>query len=504
MLVAISDVHFQDVEHDVDGIEVDHNVSSEAFRNFFNMIAEQYYDNYKTLESDAKIKILLNGDIFDFLRTERWFQQGNEKRPYVDPYDTNGNFQEWSIDGDVNKTMNDIFDSIAGKDDQCLNTAKCLKYCKDFLTDDGRQNELGISEDASKFIDGKVEYLFIPGNHDRFINMSKDLNKKLREHFEIKNKQGDFEYETFPWEIEFPEYKTFALHGHIYDWTNCENNFKFRRKANKKERDEKLFFNTPIGDWITTDLLSRIAFEYRKLKDLDNSPTEQNLAVYKKLKEVDDVRPVTGVVEWLLGEVVKLFPDQGDESMNDVKLSVKKALNFAFYGDESPSNPQKDFFARWNNEHNRKLWPDKSDIFGNVVKYLGSPLLAIPDKILRKLMNSISVSENSKSVVKQLFAYDENEKNGKSLFIENKDFNYLVAGHVHKYSNNFVSQMIDGSEKIYICTGTWRRKHFQSYDKSGFNAMKSMNFVRFFNQEEAELKGSKRIINIWNGLLGKF
>lgn len=491
MLVLISDIHFQDIEHDLkdeDGNPViDHNVNANAFKTFFNVVAEQFYDNFAKLKNKAELIIVLNGDIFDFLRTERWFK--TSIRPYLDLGDKN---DEWNTNIELDKIMIDIFNSIAGSKDKSLNTSKCLQYCKDFLKDKTRKENLKISAAASEFLTNKVRYEYIPGNHDRFVNVFRGLNKAVRKHFNIKNSQGNTGEEKFLWELPFHEYKVLARHGHLYDWQNCENNYVFRRNRNKKKQDPRLYLNTPLGDWITTDIMSRIAHEFRKIRKLDsNAPTKNDLFVYKKLKELDDLRPISAAMEWFLTELDQKNEDSDYDEMEVIKDSIKNMLTSAFYGDG------KVFFKRWDKAHDRKFWPDRSDIYGNLVKHMGKSFLSLPDRLLQKIMNSLSLEESGDPAIRQIFEY-ENE-----TFIQNNEFNYIVAGHSHTYSNNFLSKN-KGQEKLYICTGTWRKKHFHSYDKSGFNSMKSMNFVRFLSDKEVKFKGGSQVsrVNIWNGLLG--
>ncbi len=499
MLVSISDLHFQDIDCDLKDKNgkpvIDHNVSWKAFRNFFKRIAEEYYANYKGLGPDAEIIILLNGDIFDFLRTERWFKHGDKVRPY-DNYGDKPN--QWDVDAGSNKIMNEIFKSITTIENGgiTVNSGKSLSYFKAFLSHKGRTKKfkdggLGIDEDTSKFLDGKnskgknkVRYEFVPGNHDKYINIYPDLNKKFREFFQIAP-QSD-KAKAFPWELPFKRYKTLARHGHIYDWFNSENNFTFRRKS-AKTLNNKLFLNACVGDWITTDIISRIAYEYRNRMNLDKKPTKDNLFTYKKLKEMDDLRPMTAAMGWFLSEI-------GLNPMEDIKKSIQSALNSAFN-----KGAQKAFINNWDKAHDRRFWPDRSDII-QVIKPGGKLFLKVPDMIMNKIMGSMNNEENNDSVVKQIFEHDGDK------FLDNDDYNYLLSGHVHIYSNNFLSKRSNGSEKIYVCTGTWRKKHFYCYDKSGFNSLKSMNYASIYNEDEVRLndKKSNRRISIWNGLLGSF
>ena len=67
MLVCISDLHF------IDGTAGEHNVSLDAFRIFFEGIAGKAHWLKHQQRKIKDISIILLGDIFDLLRTQRWF-----------------------------------------------------------------------------------------------------------------------------------------------------------------------------------------------------------------------------------------------------------------------------------------------------------------------------------------------------------------------------------------------------------------------------------------------
>ena len=71
MLVFVSDLHF------VDGTAGEHNVPVEAFRGTFQDLAT----HAKNAKAEEVIIVFL-GDIFDLLRTEKWFEVTEEQRPW--------------------------------------------------------------------------------------------------------------------------------------------------------------------------------------------------------------------------------------------------------------------------------------------------------------------------------------------------------------------------------------------------------------------------------------
>lgn len=73
MLVFISDLHF------VDETAGKQNIPTSAFKLFLSNIKTH---SEKTKNKEKELKIIFLGDIFDLLRTEEWFQEKEEDRPW--------------------------------------------------------------------------------------------------------------------------------------------------------------------------------------------------------------------------------------------------------------------------------------------------------------------------------------------------------------------------------------------------------------------------------------
>jgi UDP-2,3-diacylglucosamine pyrophosphatase LpxH len=91
MLVFISDLHF------VDGTAGEHNLSPQAFEYFFEDLVSIAG---KPSNKIKEIKIVLLGDIFDLLRTEKWFLFDENQRPW-------GN-DEGEIEKHAQEILNDL------------------------------------------------------------------------------------------------------------------------------------------------------------------------------------------------------------------------------------------------------------------------------------------------------------------------------------------------------------------------------------------------------------
>ena len=141
MIVFISDLHF------VDETAGKQNIPTSAFKLFLSDI-KTHSEKIKNKEKELKIVFL--GDIFDLLRTEEWFREKEEDRPW-------GNNTE-----NMKKRAKIILDKIAEKNKDTFNL-----FSKKNL--------------ENRFKNTHVETIYIPGNHDRLCWMIGELKEKVIE-----------------------------------------------------------------------------------------------------------------------------------------------------------------------------------------------------------------------------------------------------------------------------------------------------------------------------------
>jgi UDP-2,3-diacylglucosamine pyrophosphatase LpxH len=524
VLVVLSDLHFQDIESQKDLAPSDQNVHHTAFVDFLQWIAEEYLDKCRP---GTELKLVLNGDIIDFLRTERWFQpeeRHTRVRPYEDHHEKGITWEDSStfteLDTRADDVLLEIFDEVTGrrygadyKDAPNIETIKALSALRRFRREVGEKGRRlediepypsEGDEDVKKLSEwegrlrrhgASVQYLFLPGNHDRLVNVSSRLNAALREFFLIKNSQGTFSAERFRWDLHEGDYKVFLRHGHIYDWTNNEENLVFQRRDAKKVNysfqwrngynDSKLYYNTPIGDLITTDLVAYMPHLF--VQKHRETREDTLLEICRRLRELDDVRPLPAVLPWLY-DLTKKPDGTHDEALwKEIAGVVDTALDNTFFA--GPQTAQREFFQRWNSTHDR-LFFDKSDIFGNGMAW-ARRLLKAPSKLFQKtyaFMEKYMVGSEDNPVPGLIKKY-------KHPFMGSAQ-DYYVAGHVHSSSTHFLQK-----EKVYHCTGTWRTMHSRCLYTPEFKKMKSMNFIYFFRSEERREPGGR--VYIWRGLLGE-
>ncbi len=565
MLVAISDLHLQDISLQDKATRSDQNVRHEAFVNFFQWVAAEYADKVDTRKADAEIKIILNGDIVDFLRTERWFTPEYEfTRAYGNHHDDKNIVWEDptsfpSVDKKVEKALAEIFDVVTGKDysDQGkdykkspnVETIKSLaafrvfkRLGKEPLPDetitrpekdlmhiktdsnqtpdespeetegekdtDIKATPLGIpGEFLKKLKKARIEYIFVPGNHDRMVNVSRRLNEATRRFFFLNNSKGDYAAERFRWDLTDQSdlndsserrYQVFIMHGQVYDWKNCENAVGLRRRRedysftwkggnHKGYRDNRLYYDTPIGDSITTDVISFLPYKF--IKTYKGAADAKIIDVCRRLRGVDDVRPsYIATVPWLYNLTVNI--EEGKALWEKIIETIHAGLVNCFYND--PDSPQASFYRQWKKEHG--LFTAKGikvRVYVRLLKVLirFSPWGLI-NRVVKLLWKRVPYAE-SNEVAKMIKKYN-------MPFLSNRE-KYLVAGHIHSSSVHFLR-----ADKTYNCMGTWRAKYFKCLYSKEFANTKSQNLVYFFRPSELKEKDPPHRCYIWRGLLDKW
>ncbi|MBW2206608.1 MAG: hypothetical protein JRG79_06825, partial [Deltaproteobacteria bacterium] len=268
MLVLISDLHF------VDGSAGEHNVPVEAFHIFFEDIGGTAKRLRGKGASIDEIKIVFLGDIFDVLRTEEWFSLPVSERPWG------------SNDKKIESHTNRMFDAIISKNQDTFD-----------LLGGKLKGKFGFHVEP--------ERIYIPGNHDRLCNKYKSLRKKVRKNLGIPAAESPFDHH-----LKDVDHGVFARHGHEFDKFNFEGGTSY---------DFKDYMRVPIGDPITTELVAKIPWKVMQHPVVEKLNTAEQEALRRNLEEIENIRPFSATLEWLLYQVKNNLPikeaieDSGDE-----------------------------------------------------------------------------------------------------------------------------------------------------------------------------------------------
>lgn len=416
MLVFISDLHF------VDGTAGEHNLPAQAFKGVFNDLAEH------ARKAKAKdIKIIFLGDIFDLLRTEKWFDPNIKED--ARPWGTN--------ETKIEINAKNILQEIISKN----------KDTFDFLK--------GNLKELVKF-EVEPERIYIPGNHDRLCNKYESLREIIRENLNIKDKKAG---ENFDHSYLIPEYGVLARHGHEFDVYNYE----------AGEEDYNSFdahITIPIGDPITTELVAKIPWEIkRRLEKINNKRKKNKLPVdqiYRNFQDIENVRPMSAVVDWLFYQV---------QTQDDtIKKVVEEAIESVIKEFDALS-----YILQWYDKHDK--WYTLLDEADRIQIFLGALRRFKFDQKDRIL----SVIER----VKDIFSNDD--KHVKAAIRDCSvpaNVRYVVYGHTHEPMQKAL-RVSGETQQIYFNTGTWRARHRRCDQGEGFITWKNLTYVIFYSPEES-------------------
>ncbi|MCD6223821.1 MAG: hypothetical protein J7J73_02810 [Deltaproteobacteria bacterium] len=185
MFVFLSDTH---LTYRFAGFGAHSYLSGKAVRVFLENLKALLKRRNADHQRIKEIKIVLLGDIFDFIRTIHWWVDVGKERE-VTPW----NPKDFSkLESQVKYILNNILE-----DDTLGSFVEELQKAKEIL-----------SEDYS------VETLYFVGNHDRMLAVFPSLQKIVKDILSVDK----FIFERY----FFEDYLTLACHGHEFDMMNRE------------------------------------------------------------------------------------------------------------------------------------------------------------------------------------------------------------------------------------------------------------------------------------------
>jgi UDP-2,3-diacylglucosamine pyrophosphatase LpxH len=429
MLVFISDLHF------IDGTAGSHNIKPKAFDYFFQDLMSIIRDKSNAIQ---EVEMVFLGDVFDLLRTCEWFGYPLAERPWG----------EKAQEEALRRHAETIFDGITDNDD---NKAS-LKKIEDNLA--------AMRQEFPKL---PVETFYIPGNHDRLVNQFPSIREKVCNKLKLPyDHKNEFQHV-----LRFPDYGVVARHGHEYDFYNYEGGPSFNAQDYRQ---------VPIGDPITTELVSRLPFEIaRRLEAITISQPEKD-AIIRNFQEIDNVRPFGAVIEWLLYQVKdkpQWLIDLIEETVDDI-IRDFSALPFV---------------QAWFERHDKWLDPfDKADQV-QIALYILDKFKVFS---LEKLFSLVSkVKDLNFQDPLMVAAPDERD-------LQESPFRYVIYGHTHEPLMMPI-RIRAQREQIYLNTGTWRTRYQKSVRDNSFIGWKNMTYLIFYRDNERP--GRQAEFESWTGSL---
>lgn len=440
MLCVISDLHL------TDGTSGE-TITADAFRLFAECLKDSIRDaclrKDGTYQPIKRCDLLLLGDIFDVIRSDKWLSYPPNIRP-------------WGNIDDIAPVIKSITEGIIKRN------SDSLKHIKDLTNGKG---EVRITDPSGSFTADIPLYIhYMVGNHDWFYHINSSTYEPIRkmvvDAWGLSNKS----IEPFPHTLKestssakniasiLNTHKVYAQHGDIYDKFNFE-----------KEHGREY---SSLGDCLVVELLDCFPKIVQNRLLLD-----PNHELLKTLREIDNVRPTLSVPAWLKGKLSRF------RNFEEIITKIWDSMVDDFLQIEFVK--QHDKFLRW----------DSIDTLAAGLKISKSPL--------RVLTSMQSIFAKCEAKFSHDYAREAVEE--KAL---REDTNYVVYGHTHDPKTVFldlVESKREFTEKIYFNSGTWRRAHQAAIvDPTEFASFHVMTYVLFYS--DGERKG--RRYETWNGQLG--
>jgi UDP-2,3-diacylglucosamine pyrophosphatase LpxH len=416
MLVFISDLHF------TDGTSGDYNIKKRAFDGFFDDLAIH-------AKKAKEVKLIFLGDIFDLLRTEKWFSFDEDECP-------------WGTDEvRIEKNANDILKSVISKNQSTFDIFKA-------------QN---LKDTHGLFI---KEVIYIPGNHDRLCNKYESLRILVRENLGITGKKAG---DKFDYCYSDQEYGVMARHGSEFDCYNYEGK-NYEGKDHESFEDHIL---VPIGDPITTLLLAKLPWAVKNRLEIENFPSADVKQIYGNFQDIENVRPLESVIIWLFNQV-QTFRDR-DDKLEDIISDVIKEVIEDF--------ENLNFVQKWYDKHDKRSLFDEADKAQTVLWMLKKLKFDSIEHVLSFIDYIKKLSLEGDKYIKAA----TNEK----PFDDVRQF-HVVYGHTHEPKQLPIQKLIDLNH-VYLNTGTWRARHRCCENKKGFITWKDLTYVILYNKDESPL-----------------
>jgi UDP-2,3-diacylglucosamine pyrophosphatase LpxH len=424
MLVLVSDLHLTDES-------TGRNVNPEAFKLFGSEVAAT-----ARKRGAKETQIVLLGDTIDFVRSDYWLRERipPEARPWGGELDrrTGMNSGSSGIERQFLAILQKILRSPTAQ--QLMATlAELERTCPAFT----------------------VRYVI--GNHDRVLWNFPALQGEVR--------RAIPQISSFTAGIESEEYGVIARHGHEWD-LNCHG-WEFRNRVllpreNVARFSAEAYQVMAIGEAVTAELMGGLIYHAAQL----GVPH----AVVEQLKDVNNLRPMLHVFEWLDW----IGAPQKREDQRRLYQAMRNALDgllgtsLAQRWDHMRTDilVAADLIDRLQQARRLLLGPD----FGSFRERVGG---------LQRLERMFPYLFNEEDVLREGARSEEVFRRRPGNPIQR-----VVYGHTHRAGHHYFHGNQDGTVQMYINTGTYLPLITEAEDGESFASSIQMVYVYLYRVDE--------------------
>lgn len=499
MLVFISDLHL------TDGSTCE-TISPDAFTLFVEdlqwMVAQACRRRDASgvaFEPVDRVDLILLGDIFDVLRSDSWHAGPGQRdvRPWT-PEMTDAAARGEAharLAARVTSITREIiahnFGNLEGE--STTSPVRGLEVLRT-LVQEGIAPDPGAlpvppGVDLSKRIPVKTWYM--PGNHDWFYNVGLEVYDPARQLLVNALSLAHPADRPFPHTIDeapeelralFREHKVYAQHGDMYD----SENYQLELQVEDARPGHGRRAHSSVGDMIVVELLNGLPGEIQAQLDAVGDPlAHHDDSFLRALEELDNVRPMLAVPQWLAGVLARYETNQPEHQTREQerRQAVSRAIRARLERLTSdPFAKRLDRFLRWDVVDTLQMGSLLSDWFS--VEDLAGLSEWGEKRSRRESYRDHALTRLAE--IQQAPVEDQAE--------------IIVFGHTHH--PEVVALDLDATRGwVYLNTGTWRRVHERCVaDQQRFE------FVSFHVMSFAAVyKGTERCgrpYETWTGTLG--
>ncbi len=443
MLAIISDLHF------CDGTATDKNVDPAAFKLALSEVYESAASLAKKRGSRTRLDLVFLGDVFDFLRTERWFE---------------------ARDGSPVPLASRPWGSVDALTDAVAPPA-CIKNAHAILDQILEQNKDALSALRGETLpppdDVVVRRIYLLGNHDRLCLHDEVLHQRCRDALAAADERTLEGEGIHPHHLEMPQYGLLARHGHEWDdW-----NFERYDGSPPSHYNADDYLPTPIGDPITTELAARLPWELaRQLLKTTLTQAERE-GVVARMQHIEDVRPTLAALQWAFYEANQIHGRMGD-SAKKAQLTVALNETVRALAENFRALP---FFQGWEKRHHAFLHLDSA----GELKAVLDALLVVDVRVvatLAQLFERYGQSREPRDTCREGAALEDLKTVGTA------GLRFVVYGHTHEPLQ--VALRAGATQDLYLNSGTFRGATFRTADEAGFLGWDRMTYLTLYTQEE--------------------
>lgn len=433
-----------------------------------------------------RVDLVLLGDIVDLLRSARWSDappfDGRPLRPWTPEMSEPGqkDAAHAALAGFITELTraavehNSDPNSPRSPDDRRVRGLDSLRQ----LAASGVKLR---DDDPSSAI--PVNIWYVAGNHDWFYNVARreydEARRLLIDAMGLKNKKGSpfpHTMEELPDELAklMADHRVFAQHGDIFDKDNFQVNLP-------ESESDKRRWHSSLGDAIVIGLIN--ALEEELIHNLAGDPILDNKLFGQALKEIDNVRPLLAIPQWLSGLLLRFGagdPDDVQARRRGLVLEVVRARLGALLAEP--------FVRRLD-----RAWEF------DLVDILEIGKLVADHSSLERLARASEWAEGRKRVAHGLPPYQKHAV--EQLAAMKSSVRYVVLGHTH-HPEVVPLDLDQQNGWVYINTGTWRPVHIRcvasELGSREFLSAHVMTWAAIYKDDE---RGG-RPYETWTGMLG--